>query len=456
MPKGRRRSSVSAAASSAALDQPYVGSVGSQTIDSDLPSPQIREEEDRKQAELDQQFFAPSSPAHEPQGGQSLTYDHTKDKGKTPSEDGASSPLQPEAAPSTIGDDAEVPKPSPSASEVPLPSYNPLPFDFSVLEDFATKEREQLGLTVPVPGAGPSTGASNGPTVSFSPERSNELRSRRTGEDGEAAAGIKAGRMGRARKLSESVATPGSRGGRYQRKLALFEGSGTSTAATDRPAPSVFSPTATSRTPLMSQAQADKDYFGSMSQHPGLAQRSQSGHRSRSADEKGASYRFSFYSNALPTTVHTKHLSELPNEGESFQELFMGANPQQHGPAHSAFLADPVVDPSAQASARTSVSGTGGINVDRLRTQHALMRPSEDFESNTWWLDVLCPSDTEMKVLSKVPKTLLFIISLRFEADFVSKGFWHPSLDHRRYSDGGVSREDRAVPKLLFRLLSLV
>ena len=38
-------------------------------------------------------------------------------------------------------------------------------------------------------------------------------------------------------------------------------------------------------------------------------------------------YRFSFYSNALNATIHARTLSELPSEGQSFEDLFTGISP---------------------------------------------------------------------------------------------------------------------------------
>ena len=38
-------------------------------------------------------------------------------------------------------------------------------------------------------------------------------------------------------------------------------------------------------------------------------------------------YRFTFYSNALANTIHARHLHELPAPGQSFEELFMGLEP---------------------------------------------------------------------------------------------------------------------------------
>lgn len=69
-------------------------------------------------------------------------------------------------------------------------------------------------------------------------------------------------------------------------------------------------------------------------------------------------YRFSFYSNSLPTAIHARSLDELPADGQTFEQLF------------------PSIDsPSAS---------------------------SNDSDDTTWWLDILNPTDEEMKTLSKV------------------------------------------------------
>ncbi|KDQ64459.1 hypothetical protein JAAARDRAFT_118292 [Jaapia argillacea MUCL 33604] len=73
-------------------------------------------------------------------------------------------------------------------------------------------------------------------------------------------------------------------------------------------------------------------------------------------------YRFSFYSNALSATIHARSLSELPADGQTFQQLFSGVEAPTAG-------------------------GSVGMS---------------DTDSNTWWLDVLSPTDDEMKMLSKV------------------------------------------------------
>ncbi|KAL7340273.1 hypothetical protein BJY59DRAFT_678720 [Rhodotorula toruloides] len=98
-------------------------------------------------------------------------------------------------------------------------------------------------------------------------------------------------------------------------------------------------------------------------------------------------YRFSFYSNALPSTIHARSLAELPGEGQTFEELFCGRRPtEEDDPPHPINL--------DARLAQLSSPMQGGMP--------AVMRSDEEAEANTWWLDVMCPTDQEMKVLSKV------------------------------------------------------
>ncbi|EMD40412.1 hypothetical protein CERSUDRAFT_44323 [Gelatoporia subvermispora B] len=83
-------------------------------------------------------------------------------------------------------------------------------------------------------------------------------------------------------------------------------------------------------------------------------------------------YRFSFYSNALSATIHARSLSELPAEGQTFEDMFLG----RPGSSHS----------------------TGTTPTANLTSRGASQSP----ENCTWWLDVLSPTDEEMKLLSKV------------------------------------------------------
>jgi magnesium transporter len=109
-------------------------------------------------------------------------------------------------------------------------------------------------------------------------------------------------------------------------------------------------------------------------------------------------YRFSFYSNALSQTIHSRSLSELPAEGQSFEELFTSILPPELR--------------SAPQSSSTSPGSNGDGNNKNVPTDFALRAGLEDqmkkengdpdSETPTWWLDVTSPTDEEMKMLSHV------------------------------------------------------
>ncbi|PWN92878.1 cora-domain-containing protein [Acaromyces ingoldii] len=146
-------------------------------------------------------------------------------------------------------------------------------------------------------------------------------------------------------------------------------------------------------------------------------------------------YRFTFYSNALPNTIHARHLYELPAPGQSFEELLLGeseatdveggdtsrsqAQQQQQQPRPAASGLSQALNgrlegstapatgantpelASAQAAQATREAGIAAA-MERARAgPGGGIRMDQDPESNTWWLDVLCPSDAEMKMLSR-------------------------------------------------------
>jgi magnesium transporter len=119
-------------------------------------------------------------------------------------------------------------------------------------------------------------------------------------------------------------------------------------------------------------------------------------------------YRFSFYSNALGATIHARSLSELPADGQSFEDMFAGvggavqspAGPERRPGPHrtSSQLTTPFVR-TPREDAKLSQNGNGS------EVFKSLVAP--DPEGHTWWLDVLSPTDEEMKMLSKVRRVCL-------------------------------------------------
>ncbi|GAA5900346.1 magnesium transporter CorA family protein [Sporobolomyces salmoneus] len=314
-----------------------------------------------------------------------------------------------------------------------LPNF-PYPFDFTILEDFATDEREATGKAIPsstrrrtvAGGVGGDSTSPPGYGVSSAFSKSNPRTGAfSSGSEGDTPAsggGGGGGRMGgRRRRLSESVAP-----GRHRPKVALFEGSGDAGGGGDQVP--TFRSILDTRTPLLS---ADKRNPSETGYGTGTG----SGRPPRPTDRKPGGgtgprpYRFSFYSNALPSTIHARSLAEIPGEGQTFEELFVGRKENQYEDDLAHVGLDPRLaqfrNSNSQSGTSTpnhhgngngtaaSVSGSvngGGpmgapagvptVKGDSQRT--AVMRSDADAESNTWWLDVMCPTDAEMKVLSKV------------------------------------------------------
>lgn len=228
------------------------------------------------------------------------------------------------------------------------------PFDFGALEAFAEEERERIGTRGTWPALSTSLGVS----------------SRDTGAPfGGSTEGSKATLYSRRpRRMSNADVS----GNKFQRKLAMFEGSGSYASSfepgaeryTDNPLP----PSEATIRPLVTGAALPR--YGSDKEHRGT----KGPNAAVLAQDKP--YRFTFYSNALPNTIHARYLSELPAPGQSFEELILG-----------------------HVSPRQSEAPAG-----RIAPGGKLVPPNGEFpvdEQNTWWLDVLCPTDQEMKTLSR-------------------------------------------------------
>ncbi|BEI87494.1 uncharacterized protein CcaverHIS019_0102120 [Cutaneotrichosporon cavernicola] len=126
----------------------------------------------------------------------------------------------------------------------------------------------------------------------------------------------------------------------------------------------------------------------------------------------GRPYRFSFYSNALPVTIHARSLAELPAEGQTFEDLFKGRNSPDEVPQNTA--------EAPFSSGRNTPKDPSGLSLTAPIAQHwqqaAITKsmaiagaptpppphPDDDPDTTTWWLDVLSPTDEEMRVLSRV------------------------------------------------------
>lgn len=325
-------------------------------------------------------------------------------------------------------------------------------FDFAPLESFAAEEKESLGLT-----------SSSGPPI---------IRVRRPkehGDDGQLRAPQSGGgafdssggttavprRPGaRQRKLSESAPLPRPHRRNGRGKVALFEHQANE--------PVLGFPARLLGTGQLSAVPSSEDVSGMFYQYAPPPPAGVSGIISPGHDRP---YRFSFYSSALSATIHARSLCELPAESQSFEALFTGLSTpvprQADGMGGPPALAAPALVPASRpagfipsgrrtpsssegmpASFRNDFSGRPAEKSDPGRP-NGFGPTSADTEANTWWLDILSPTDEEMKVLSKVIHIHIFFAPRRTHAFMRnSQGVLNPPPDHRRYPNGGSSRED--------------
>jgi magnesium transporter len=135
-------------------------------------------------------------------------------------------------------------------------------------------------------------------------------------------------------------------------------------------------------------------------------------------------YRFSFYSNSLAATIHARSLSELPADGQTFEELFSGTSSgnvngsdKPGGPTRPTspplfnsrpgtgmgFNRGTTVNSSLDSSYFNHGGGNAGLRKSDPKGGGNWKYDSDgDSDAKTWWLDIQSPTDEEMKMLSKV------------------------------------------------------
>jgi magnesium transporter len=271
-----------------------------------------------------------------------------------------------------------------------LPLYQPPAllsrqnYNFQAMEDFALAEKTRLGLA-------------NGPPD----DRFQHLRIRKPSHPSAIAEGASSGGSGvtdfrlptphnlRERKLSQSNALPRRHGGG---KMALFEG-----------------------IPGAPPASLAAALAPPLSEVPSFADISSATVNGVGHDRP---YRFSFYSNSLGATIHARTLSELPADGQSFEDMFAGvggpdkspvpAEPERR-PGHTPRSNSQVTTQSVRTSREDSKVLQGGNGSD---VYNGLV--PRDSDGHTWWLDILSPTGEEMKMLSKVRRVYLctFVYSI--------------------------------------------
>ncbi|KAF9464806.1 hypothetical protein BDZ94DRAFT_1255301 [Collybia nuda] len=300
--------------------------------------------------------------------------------------------------------DTSLPAPNmqdPASTSYGLPTYQAnaphSEFNFTLMEEFATAEKAALGLT---------------PTTKFSLSalRNRNVATAPPDADTDDPSSSTSPRTGRHRKLSQSNPHPRVHRKGIGGKMALFEGDPGSSSLPARLGLVLGgSPTLHHPSPYETLSGVSPS-TGGILHHP-------SGH--------DRPYRFSFYSNALAATIHARSLSELPAEGQSFEDLFTGIGSratEEYRPAHQdrpvssifmgrsgAGVGQRVVSPEGSYfSSNHGSSNNNNNNHFNKRTGEkggppmGPLGPGEDSDDGTWWLDIQSPTDEEMKMLSKV------------------------------------------------------
>jgi magnesium transporter len=267
-------------------------------------------------------------------------------------------------------------------------------YDFSVLEAYSREEKTRLGIHSPGSSSSPNGPLSSSLTTTSTvppPPTTN-------GGVGDFTMPMPTPRA-RQRKLSTSA--PGPR----RAKMALFEHNA------GGPPPTLgFRPTVDGGGQVLS-AVPSFDNLPATNAAPDFARQNTgvSGH--------DRPYRFSFYSNALSATIHARSLSELPAEGQTFEELFLGVNhsndhPEMHSPPRPGtsmgFNGVGGLGATQRLGAMSPLppherSGLSKMSGSEPRSRLPTMNgPGASVDGNTWWLDIQTPTDEEMKLLSKV------------------------------------------------------
>ena len=299
-----------------------------------------------------------------------------------------------------------------NASNFGLPTYQVdgslSNYDFTRMEEFAKAEKASLGLDTPINAKFFLRGRPKANVDSSTPIVSTDIPEEATAPDqtSQTEDGPSSGQLPlRHRKLSQSNPYPRSHRKGIGGKMALFE-----TAAHNTPSFTTHLdlpfPTPGSNIPsgpsydLISGVPTPRPNGGILN----------TGH--------DRPYRFSFYSNALSATIHARSLSELPADGQTFEQLFSGTPTQQPSSSPRPMFSPPYQEPNRFSGNNaepnyffTNNMGSNNGNGNRrgfiekpngTKGMHDMNVLNAEQDMNTWWLDVQSPTDEEMKMLSKV------------------------------------------------------
>ena len=141
--------------------------------------------------------------------------------------------------------------------------------------------------------------------------------------------------------------------------------------------------------------------------------------------EEDAPYRFTYFNEELPDTIHSLTISELLQPDQTFRELFIPDPPEL---SDSSSDEEEIASHRGNSNERSGRQGLSPINQSQAGTRQSSIMGEKDLQPQdhsgaatpqqananqikekekrygtrpTFWLDVLSPTDTEMRVLSK-------------------------------------------------------
>lgn len=141
--------------------------------------------------------------------------------------------------------------------------------------------------------------------------------------------------------------------------------------------------------------------------------------------EEDAPYRYTYFNEEFESTIHAQTISELVQPGSTFRELFIPEppeiidssesseseeetpavlSPKQTSAEASAHLSTILSDVAKPSSKNTSGKNSAGSATPLKNSQTPPSKPSKTKKYGprpTFWLDVLSPTDQEMRVLCK-------------------------------------------------------
>ena len=143
-------------------------------------------------------------------------------------------------------------------------------------------------------------------------------------------------------------------------------------------------------------------------------------------EEEDAPYRFTYFNEEFPSTIHSQTISELLQPGQSFRELFIPDCPElsddssedddltshagtthdrtelsPHSQSHTTTRHSSIIDSRLQTHTPEHSGDATPSRVQPNAPVHPFQKQKRQGEPPTFWLDVLSPTDMEMRVISK-------------------------------------------------------